>query len=67
MSHRMITTVTDELHFRCKADAEELGLNLSTYMSMLLRQRHGLLTITLPPPVVTKLPMQAKQWEDPFA
>lgn len=61
MSRRIITSVSDDIHFRCKCDAQELHLSLSSYVSMLLRQRHGLLSLMLPPPVVTELPMRAKK------
>lgn len=61
MSRRIITSVSDDIHFRCKCDAQELHLSLSSYVSMLLRQRHGLLSLMLPPPVITELPMQAKK------
>lgn len=60
MKTRIHVAVDSELLFRCKADAEELRRTLSSYVSMVLEQRHGLLKINLPPPVLTKLPMNAK-------
>jgi hypothetical protein len=62
MKTRISISIDQELLFRCKADAEELRRNLSSYISVVLEQRHGLMTVNLPPPVVTKLPMHAKRF-----
>ena len=64
MKTRVTITIDQELLFRCRADAEELRRNLSSYISVVLEQRHGIMNIKLPPPVLTKLPMHAKAMSD---
>ena len=71
MKVRVHVSIDNELFFRCKADAEEMRRSLSSYVALVLEQRHGLLTVNLPPPVVTKLPMSLSgrkrgMTDDPF-
>jgi hypothetical protein len=47
-TQRIITSVSNDIHLRCKADAAALGISLSGYVETVLRARFGLLTMNPP-------------------
>jgi predicted HicB family RNase H-like nuclease len=53
-SVRLTVVVDEDLHIRCKKDAEQMHLSLSAYIASVLKERHGLLKIMVSAPGVSR-------------